>query len=101
MRQQERPEIIRGHGHLQPVLCDLFPESLRGSGIMNQHVQSRFLVVYLSRKVSDRVQRRQIQFANYDITVVRLLDDFAYIKEIRPFFQIHTVYQKISEKYYT
>lgn len=69
MREQKRAVLIGRHGHLHSVLGDHLLEQLRGTSVVDQHVQSVLLVIYLPGELPHRGERGQVEFSSDDILV--------------------------------
>lgn len=72
MREQEWTVLVRRHRHLQSVLGHHFPEQLSGSSVVDQHVQSVLLAIYLLGELPHRGERREVKFSRDDALVPRL-----------------------------
>jgi hypothetical protein len=79
--EQKRPVVVDLHLLLQTIVRQSVGHSTRGS-IVDQHVQTLFLLQKLFGKFSHRVERIEIQLHHFNIGVARLFHDIIWEKSI-------------------
>lgn len=76
MREQKWTVLISGHRHLNSVLGHHLLEQLSRSSVVDQHVQSLLLAVYLPGELPHRGERGEVKFSRDDALVPRLFYQF-------------------------
>lgn len=78
MREQKWTVLISGHRHLHSVLGHHLLEQLSRSSVVDQHVQSLLLAVYLPGELPHRGERGEVKFSRDDALVPRLFYQFLF-----------------------